>query len=152
VILAGGPFPDGDGWQFFVGAALLKPRSRGTVTDHVDFRYFEEPDDMVRLLEGLERALLLAEHPAIRDLTRGATPTVPNGADRAARVLDAAWTYHHPVGTCAIGTVVDARCEVQGVTGLSVVDASVMPDTPSANTHLPVTMLAEHAAANFLRA
>jgi choline dehydrogenase-like flavoprotein len=43
-----------------------------------------------------------------------------------------------------MGRVVDEQCRVDGVEGLSVVDASVMPDIPSANTHLPTTMLAEH--------
>ena len=55
----------------------------------------------------------------------------------------ATWTYHHAVGTCGIGRVLDDRCRVEGVPGLSVVDASALPDVPSANTHLPVTMLAE---------
>jgi len=45
------------------------------------------------------------------------------------------------------GAVVDADCRVHGVEGLSVVDASVMPDIPSANTNLPTIMLAERAVA-----
>jgi len=39
---------------------------------------------------------------------------------------------------------------VYGVAGMSVIDASVMPDIPSANTHLPVTAIAEHLAATAL--
>nr|WP_287184143.1 GMC family oxidoreductase N-terminal domain-containing protein [Paraburkholderia sp.] len=59
----------------------------------------------------------------------------------------------HPVGTCAMGSerdplaVVDDSYRVHGVEGLRVVDASVMPAIPSANTYLPTLMLAEHAAA-----
>jgi choline dehydrogenase-like flavoprotein len=49
-----------------------------------------------------------------------------------------------------MGSVVDERCEVYDVGGLSVIDASVMPDIPSANTHLPVTAIAEHLAATGL--
>ena len=45
-----------------------------------------------------------------------------------------------------MGTVVDADCRVQGVDGLSVVDASVMPDIPSDNTNIPAIMIAEHVA------
>jgi len=57
----------------------------------------------------------------------------------------------HPAGTCAMGdqrdrsAVVDEAYRVHGVDGLRVVDASVMPVIPSANTHLPTLMLAEHA-------
>jgi len=43
--------------------------------------------------------------------------------------------------------VVDAGCRVHGITSLRVVDASVMPDIPSANTHLPTVMIAERATA-----
>ena len=60
------------------------------------------------------------------------------------------WTYHHPVGTCAMGTVLDADCRVVDVAGLSVVDASAMPDIPSANTNVPTLMLAEQVASRRL--
>jgi len=67
-------------------------------------------------------------------------------------ILAAAGPMFHPVGTCAIGraddprAVVDAECRVYGVQGLRVVDASIMPRIPSANTNLPTVMLAERAA------
>ncbi|HEY6686982.1 MAG TPA: GMC oxidoreductase [Propionibacteriaceae bacterium] len=57
-----------------------------------------------------------------------------------------------PVGTCAMGidpsagAVVDPPCRVHGVTGLRVIDASIMPDIPSANTHIPTVMIAERTA------
>jgi len=67
-------------------------------------------------------------------------------------ILAAAAPMFHPVGTCAIGraddprAVVDAECRVYGVRGLRVVDASIMPRIPSANTNLPTLMVAERAA------
>jgi 5-(hydroxymethyl)furfural/furfural oxidase len=62
----------------------------------------------------------------------------------------------HPCGTCAIGraddpaAVVDPHCRVHGVGNLRVVDASVMPRIPSANTNLPTLMVA-HRAAELIR-
>ena len=55
-------------------------------------------------------------------------------------------TLYHPVGTCAIGSVVDAELRVEGVEGLRVVDASVMPMVPRGNTNAPVIAVAERAA------
>jgi 5-(hydroxymethyl)furfural/furfural oxidase len=59
---------------------------------------------------------------------------------------------YHPAGTCRMGreedqaAVVDARCAVHGVAGLSVVDASVMPTLVRGTMNLPVMMIAERAA------
>ncbi|MGE0063087.1 MAG: GMC family oxidoreductase [Xanthobacteraceae bacterium] len=70
-----------------------------------------------------------------------------------AEILNAAVPMAHPVSTCAMGhaddpmAVVDAQCRVTGFANLRVVDASVMPRVPSANTNLPTIMVAERAAA-----
>ena len=54
--------------------------------------------------------------------------------------------FFHPVGTCAIGSVVDARGRVLGLEGLVVADASVMPTIPRANTNLSAIAVAERVA------
>ena len=55
-------------------------------------------------------------------------------------------TVFHPTATCSMGSVVDARLKVQGVSGLRVVDASVMPAVPSGNINAAVIAIAEKAA------
>lgn len=64
-------------------------------------------------------------------------------------------TFHHPVGTCRMGrsgdptAVVDAMGRVYGLEGFFVIDASIIPRIPSANTHLCVIALTERLAATF---
>ena len=61
-------------------------------------------------------------------------------------------TIFHPVGTAKMGAdddpmaVTDAELRVRGLTGLRVIDASVMPAITSGNTNTPTLMIAAKGA------
>ena len=67
-------------------------------------------------------------------------------------VAERATPFFHPVGTCRMGrsddpdAVVDASCRVHGVSGLRVIDASIMPTIPRAATNLTAIMIGEKMA------
>jgi choline dehydrogenase-like flavoprotein len=63
-------------------------------------------------------------------------------------VLSSVLPMFHVAGTCAFGSVLDPEARVKGVEGLRVVDASVMPLLPRANTNFPTVMVAEKCAAH----
>ena len=63
-------------------------------------------------------------------------------------------TAYHPCGTCKMGiddmAVVDENLKVKGIQNLRVIDASVMPEIPSANLNAPTLMIAEKGADSIL--
>ncbi|MGA0234112.1 MAG: GMC family oxidoreductase [Alphaproteobacteria bacterium] len=77
-------------------------------------------------------------------------PEINLDEDLATAAGDISTTIFHPVGTCKMGqdqqAVVDSHLMVHGLTGLRVVDASVMPSITSGNTNSPTLMIAERAA------
>ncbi len=145
----------------WVSPCLLTEKSRGSVrlasNDPtakviVHNAFYTEGDDMERMVAGLRATLDICGQPAMRPYC--AEPfNVPDGdSEQALRAHVARTTFavYHPVGTCRMGedadAVVDPQLRVNGVEGLRVVDASVMPTVPRGNTNAPTIALAERAA------
>ncbi len=142
------------GYEISCAAFAMKPRSRGTVRLNdsdprtplaIDHGFLSEPFDVDVLTEGFEALRELAISDQVR---RYAAGEVRPGAHVSARehVLAEARGFFHPVGTCAIGSVVEPSGRVLGYDGLVVADASIMPSIPSANTNLTTAAIAERIA------
>lgn len=151
------------GHGFTVATVLLRPRSRGRVTlttagvtdpPMIEAGYLSDPDDLDRMLAGLEICRQLGGSPELAPWRRGERipgPGVTTREELAAHLRATGQTLYHPVGTCAMGTgpdaVVGPDLRVHGVEGLRVVDASVMPRIISGHTNAATMMIAERAAA-----
>jgi choline dehydrogenase len=105
------------------------------------------------MLSGVKQARSIFAAPAIAKYSTGETrPGVPLETIDDMRTYAQAngTTIYHPVGTCKMGedpqAVVDSRLRVHGLTGLRVIDASVMPVVTTGNTNAPTIMIAEKGA------
>ncbi len=128
--------------------AVTLPAGRAATMPDVDFNLLDDADDVARLRIGVEHAVeVLRSTPELVGLGE---PVVPDTSPAGLRAV--LGDYVHAVGTCRMGArddpaaVVDEHCRVIGYQGLVVCDASVMPDLPRANTHLPTVMIAERVA------
>jgi choline dehydrogenase-like flavoprotein len=100
------------------------------------------------MVAGLRLTMEICGRPALRGFCSEpyAVPDGDSDEVLAAHVARTTFPIYHPVGTCAIGSVVDAELRVEGLEGVRVVDCSVMPRVPRGNTNAPVIALAERAA------
>jgi choline dehydrogenase len=150
---------------FGVGTTLQRPRSRGRVSllspdprvsPRIALNYLDDPEDMRRMVEGLRLAWRFAQRPAIAEHAERVAILTEEmmAADEIVQgyLGMAVNTIYHPVGTARMGpygdpgAVIDQYGRVHGMEALRVVDASIMPSIPRANTNLTCIMLGERVA------
>lgn len=148
--------------DFGIYLSILRPKDRGTITlrsrnpfEHpvIQPNYLAREEDLQTFIDAVKMIRQLAgTAPLAAILTREITPgsAVQTDAEIAAWIRQALVTTWHYSGTCKMGVdplaVVNPRLQVYGVTGLRVVDASIMPEVIAGNTNAPVIMIAEKAA------
>jgi choline dehydrogenase len=152
------------GYGYTMHACMLRPKSRGAIRlksadplakPAIHANYLSDADgyDLAMLIEGarLSREIFAAKpFDAYRGEEICPGSALQSEAEITAFIRRKAETVYHPVGTCRMGNhpaaVVDSELRVRGVSGLRVVDASIMPELPGGNTNAPTVMIAERAA------
>lgn len=147
---------------FTMSVCNLRPESRGEIyinsknpEDHptIITNYLSTENDKRIAIDSIKVARKIAQAESIKGhIIDEYTPGDSYITDE--HLLDAAknnsQSIYHPVGTCKMGkdasSVVDDQLRVHGVSGLRVVDASIMPYLVSGNTNAPTMMIAEKAA------
>jgi choline dehydrogenase-like flavoprotein len=148
-----------------VSACNLRPTSRGTIqlrsTDPaakpmIAPNYLATPEDKRVAADAIRVTRRLMKQPALQPYKPEEYLPGPTVGDDDASLAKAAGdigtTIFHPVGTAKMGlpsdpmAVVDERLRVIGLSGLRVIDASVMPTITSGNTNTPTIMIADKAA------
>jgi choline dehydrogenase len=153
------PYPVGHG--FAISPVGLYPRSRGRVTlaspdpfdaPLIDPNLLSAPEDLLPLINGMRLVRRIFASPAFakyRAEESAPGSDVQGDAELSAYIRAQAYTVHHPVSTCRMGSdaaaVVDPELRVIGLDGLRVADASVFPSIIGGNTNAAVVMIAEKA-------
>ncbi len=145
----------------WVSPCLLTPEGRGTVRlasndpsakPIIHNAFYTAGEDMQRMIDGLRLTLDICAQPALQRYCAEPFNTPDGDSEEAMRshVARSTFAVYHPVGTCRMGedadAVVDSELRVNGLEGLRVIDASVMPVVPRGNTNAPTIALAERAA------
>lgn len=154
-------------WQtvrhgYSLHACNLRPKSRGRLMLRdsdpatppvIQANYLDNEEDIAVMVKGIKLSREILKQPAF-DHYRGKEvfpgKEVQTDEELEAFIRRKAESIYHPVGTCKMGqdemAVVDPRLKVRGVSGLRVVDASIMPTLIGGNTNAPTIMIAEKAA------
>jgi choline dehydrogenase len=125
----------------------------------IEENMLDDARDAIRLRDGFRRLVEIAARPAVAAIGKLTFPPFDLADDAALDgwALANAGDTQHATSTCRMGpdddplAVVDAECRVRGLEGLRVIDASVIPFVPRANTHLTTVMIGEVMAARLLK-
>ncbi|MCY3902224.1 MAG: GMC family oxidoreductase N-terminal domain-containing protein [Caldilineaceae bacterium] len=151
-------------FQAFSKGRLSLTSPEPGVNPVIEERMLTDERDLIRLRDGVRRLFAIGRHAAFEEISEEMSVGDPLSEDRRgiesfgddaeldAWLLQECADCYHIVGTCRMGAaddplaVVDPDCRVKGVEGLRVIDASIMPEVPRANTHLTTVMIGEHMA------
>ncbi len=147
---------------FTLSMCKLRPQSRGSLrirsadplaAPAIQVNYLADPRDLETMIAGVKLMRKITAAPALASIIaceRDPGPQCASDEDIAAFVRAKGISVYHPVGTCRMGpdpdAVVDPELRVRGVSGLRVVDASIMPTLVSGNTNAAAILIGEKGA------
>ncbi len=156
------PRLDGPSNAWTLCAGIVRPTSRGSLRLNannastaplLDPNVLATEADLLAMERAIEICIDIGHDSAFSEWRKGRVYPGPEARNRDALrdfIRKSAVSYHHQVGTCKMGidadAVVDPQLRVHGLSGLRVVDASIMPTITSGNTNAPTIMIAEKAA------
>ncbi|AQQ04673.1 alanine-phosphoribitol ligase [Roseibium algicola] len=145
-----------------LNSCYLRPRSRGSVrlkssnpadAPLIDPNYLQDSQDREMSIRGLKLTQEILAQAPLKPFIKAEHlpgPGVKTDEDYFRFICEHSKTSHHPAGTCRMGSddkaVVDPRLRFNGVEGLRVVDASIMPTVVSSNTNAAAIMIGEKAS------
>ncbi|MGH7075494.1 MAG: GMC family oxidoreductase [Stellaceae bacterium] len=144
--------------MFSSRSGLQHPESRGYMTlasadplspPRIFFNLFSAPGDLAVLRFAIRKVREIFAATPVRHLMGAEVipgPDLQSDADLDQFIRNTTTTAYHPVGTCAMGSVVDAELRVRGIAGLRVADASIMPSITTGNTNAPTVMIGDKAS------
>jgi choline dehydrogenase-like flavoprotein len=138
--------------QSFGRGSLSISTADPTIDPNVTLNLAGDERDLERLRRGLEIAREVLAHPSFAPYMRGEVQGIDGTlvSDLNGRTTIDTWIKRvvdgcaHASATCSIGTVVDSTCRVYGVDNLRVIDLSIVPQVPRANTNLTAMMIGEY--------
>lgn len=143
-----------------VGVTLARPNARGkirlthpTAAPEISFSMLDDDEDVQALIGGLRLVDRIFAASSLAKYVSGGIAYTDMPDEMLVEILRlGSQLGMHTVGTCRMGgddrSVTDTALRVRGVDGLRVIDASIMPRLPSANTNAASIMIGEKGSAH----
>jgi choline dehydrogenase-like flavoprotein len=158
------PFLPTDGSALTTWASLVQPEGSGSVsintTDYtvnplIYTNYYATEGDKAAIIAGYKLLMNITQNQGIKDVTVNQVfPTTELTTDDEiwAAIQSQTYSFHHPMGTVAIGKALDSNWRLNGLSGIRVVDSSTFPLPVTCHPQATVYALANRAAKDIMAA
>lgn len=158
------PFLPTDGSALSIWASLVQPEGSGSVsintTDYtvdplIYTNYYSTEADKAAIIAGYKLLMNITQYDEIKAVTVNQvfpTKQLTTNDEIWAAIQSQSYTFHHPMGTVAIGKALDSDWRLKGLRGIRVVDSSTFPLPVTCHPQGTVYALANRAAKDIMAA